>query len=84
MEFIYVMCPPGWQVDHIIPIAHKNVCGLHVPWNLMTLPALTNRQKSNTILTEQEIDLLFSENVAIRAGLSRTRPRHTDGNSHNR
>lgn len=38
----------NYELDHIIPLNHDLVCGLHVPWNLQWLTKTDNRKKSNS------------------------------------
>ena len=45
---IYKNVPEGFEVDHIIPITNKLVCGLNVPWNLQYLSKKDNANKGNS------------------------------------
>lgn len=53
IECIYKYCGAlrsvglKYEVDHIIPLAGKNVSGFHVPTNLQVIPQFDNRQKAN-------------------------------------
>lgn len=40
-------------VDHIIPLNHPRVCGLHVDWNLQVVTQRANDAKSNYFCPEQ-------------------------------
>jgi hypothetical protein len=36
-----------WQIDHIVPLVSKLVCGLHVAANIAVIPAKMNQSKGN-------------------------------------
>ena len=44
-----------WHVDHIIPITHRLVCGLHIASNLQILTADAKKRKSNRFVPIEEI-----------------------------
>lgn len=48
IDLVYAVAAlTGKEVDHIVPINHPLVCGLHVEWNLQALTPAENRAKGN-------------------------------------
>jgi hypothetical protein len=46
---IYLNCPKGMEVDHIMPLKGENLCGLHVEYNLQYLTKSENATKKNKV-----------------------------------
>ena len=42
----------GLTIDHIVPIRHPLVCGLHVPWNFQMMTRRENSSKNNRFSVE--------------------------------
>ena len=51
---IYLNCPEGYTIDHIIPLQGKLVSGLHVEANLQYLTKSDNSSKKNKYIPEIE------------------------------
>jgi hypothetical protein len=51
--------PRTWAVDHIIPLHHPWVCGLHVENNLEIVPWAVNQMKGNMWPIEAQLILEF-------------------------
>lgn len=51
VEGFYFFCAvfPGFEVDHVIPLRGKDVCGLHTPANLQVLTRAENARKGNKV-----------------------------------
>lgn len=45
-----------WAADHMIPLAAKNACGLHVATNCQVIPSYLNLHKHNKLIMTEPFD----------------------------
>ena len=48
-----------WEVDHIVPLNGKSVCGLHVAENLAVIPMYLNRSKRHKFNPDKDLKNAF-------------------------
>jgi hypothetical protein len=58
---IYIDCPDGMTVDHIIPLRGKLVSGLHVHSNLQYLTKSDNSKKHNSFNPNEWEEIVYVE-----------------------
>lgn len=59
------------EVDHIIPIQGKRVCGLHVPWNLRVVTKAVNARKHAKFGDDDVVGFLAERGYEVVYGVNK-------------
>ena len=59
-----------YEVDHIIPLQGKNVCGLHVSWNLRVTTKTDNARKHATFGDKDVVSFLAKRGFKVISGVN--------------